>query len=376
MIPSSDQIASASSPQLVTQPRAEREAPGGVHTTAVRRQHAQSPVADLVAEALDDDGAIRRDHARGVLLLAQERLQVARGELVEVVVGRQLRGLHLQRAAREPADLDSKLLRPADRVAVPEGDRTGCARRGGHDHAVAADLLDPPGRRAEQEGLARPRLVDHLLVQLADAAPVRQDDGEEAAVGDRPRVDDRQPARALARADRAADAIPDDPRTQLCELRRRVAPVEHVEHVLQQRAGQLGVGVRSRDQREQLVDRDRLIVAGRSRDRDDLLGEHVECVARDDGRLDSPLTHQPRDDGALQQVGAVLREDAALARVADVVPGAADALQPARHRLGRLDLEHEVDRAHVDAELETAGRDQARQRPGLELLLDERALLA
>ena len=61
---------------------------------------------------------------------------------------------------------------------------------------------------------------------------------------------------------------------------------------------------------------------------------------------------------------------------ADLVAGAADPLQPARHRRRRLDLHHEVDRAHVDAELEADGGDHGGQPAGLELLLDQRALLA
>ncbi len=43
---------------------------------------------------------------------------------------------------------------------------------------------------------------------------------------------------------------------------------------------------------------------------------------------------------------------------------------------GRLDLEHEVDRAHVDAELERRGRDQAGEVAGLQHLLHDQALLA
>jgi hypothetical protein len=58
------------------------------------------------------------------------------------------------------------------------------------------------------------------------------------------------------------------------------------------------------------------------------------------------------------------------------VAGAADPLQPARHGLRRLDLDHEVDGAHVDAELERRGRDQARDAAGLQVLLDLRPLLA
>ena len=60
----------------------------------------------------------------------------------------------------------------------------------------------------------------------------------------------------------------------------------------------------------------------------------------------------------------------ALADLAHAVAGAADALQPARDRARRLDQQHEVDRAHVDAELERAGRDDAAQRRRLERLLD------
>ncbi len=55
---------------------------------------------------------------------------------------------------------------------------------------------------------------------------------------------------------------------------------------------------------------------------------------------------------------------------------AADALQPARHRWRRFDLDHEIDRAHVDAELERRGGDQRTQRSRLEAILDLDALLA
>ena len=162
------------------------------------------------------------------------------------------------RPARPPsgerADRLAELARAADAVALPERHRARHARRRRDDDAVARDLLDPPARRAEQEHLARPRLVDHLLVELADAAAVGQVDGEQAAVGDRAGVRDRERAGALARADRARDAVPDDPRAQLAELGRRVAAVEHVEHVLELRARQLGERVRARDERVERVD--------------------------------------------------------------------------------------------------------------------------
>ena len=89
----------------------------------------------------------------------------------------------------------------------------------------------------------------------------------------------------------------------------------------------------------------------------------------------APATMRSATTVAVQQVGPVLGEDHALRDLADLVSGATDALQPARDRRRRLHLHHEVDGAHVDAELEARGRDDAAQPAGLEVGLDERALL-
>src|SRR5437016_3968000 len=59
----------------------------------------------------------------------------------------------------------------------------------------------------------------------------------------------------------------------------------------------------------------------------------------------------------------------------DAVAGAPDALHAARDRRRRLDLDDEIDGAHVDAELERAGRDEGRQASGLEVVFDPKALL-
>ena len=133
-----------------------------------------------------------------------------------------------------------------------------------------------------------------------------------------------------------------------------------------------GERVRAADELVEVVDRDLVLGA----DRDDLLREHVERVPRDLRLLDQALAHRLRDDGRLEQVGAELGEDAALRDVAEVVSGPADALQPAGDRLRALDLDHEVDRAHVDAELERRGGDEARDQAGLQQLLDLGPLLA
>ena len=122
----------------------------------------------------------------------------------------------------------------------------------------------------------------------------------------------------------------------------------------------------------QLCDLDLLFGA----DRNDLLREHVERVARNLRLLDQTRTHPLHDDGRLEQVGAKFREDPALRHRVQRVTRATDALQAARDRLRRLDLDHEIDRAHVDAELERRRRDETRNAARLQVFLDDHALLA
>src|SRR5207302_10402683 len=157
------------------------------------------------------------NRARRGVLLVEELHQVPRGALVEQMSLLQPceRGLGLQRdeLARRPPDRLAELVRTTDTLALPERHRTRDARRRRHEHAVARDLLDPPGRCPEQERLSRARLVDHLLVELADPpAALDEVDTEEAAVGNRPGVRDRQAAHAASAADHAGGAIPDDSR--------------------------------------------------------------------------------------------------------------------------------------------------------------------
>ncbi len=304
----------------------ERHRPRRVDPSAERRQDADPPVADLVAEPLHDHRPVGRQRACG-LLLAQEGQQVLRGELVEVVLVAERRRRLLVgergKLARGGPDSRPELVRPPHSLALPERHRAGDAGSRRDEHAVARDLLDPPGRGAEHERLPLAGLVHHLLVELADpTAAVRLEDAVQPAVGDRPGVRHREPSRARAAADHAGGAVPDDARPQLGELVGRVPAGEHVEDVVELRARELGERVGAAKQVVELVDGDLVLGA----DRDDLLGEDVERVARDRRLLDRSLAHRLRHDGALEQVGAELREDAALRDGAELVAGAADAL--------------------------------------------------
>src|SRR5436309_5506796 len=132
--------------------------------------------------------------------------------------------------ARCLSDRLAELVRTADAFALPERHGAGHARSGRNEDAVARDLLDPPGRRAQQERLAGPRLVDHLLVELADpATAVDEIHAEETAIRNRAGIRHRQPADAATTADDAGGTVPDDARPELGELVGRITAGEHVE---------------------------------------------------------------------------------------------------------------------------------------------------
>ncbi len=93
-------------------------------------------------------------------------------------------------------------------------------------------------------------------------------------------------------------------------------------------------------------------------DRDHLLREHVEGIAQEARGLDESLVHGASGGGAGDEVGAVFGKDNAFTGRSDVVASAADALHATGDRWRRLDLDDEVDRAHIDAEFERRSCDQ------------------
>jgi hypothetical protein len=151
-----------------------------------RRQQADPPVAQLVAEPFDHHPPVGRQGAGRLLLVVEVREQVGGGPFVEVVRLTEERGgrrpaplstreVHLD-LADEGAHRPAQLHRPAHRVALPERQLAGHAGRGADGHPVVADLLDPPAARAEHDYVAMhpcAQLVDHLLVQLPDTAAGR-----------------------------------------------------------------------------------------------------------------------------------------------------------------------------------------------------------
>ena len=255
---------------------------------------------------------------------------------------------------------------------MPERHLAGETGRRGHDHPLERDVLDAPRRGAEQERLADPALVDHLLVELTHPRAVGEEHAEQPTVGDGAGVGDGEPLRTGAATDDVGGTVPHDAGSQLGELVGGVPTVEEVEGRGEQVGRELAERRRGPHRSAQL--RQRPLVERRHRD--DVLGQHVEWVADEAGRLDLAGVHPLHDDGGLDQVGAVLREEPTPTLGAHLMAGATHALQPTGDRAGRLDLDDQVDRAHVDAEFERARGHEAPQATRLEIVLDHEPLFA
>ena len=363
--------------ELFLQVRLEGKRKRRVDAASERSVQADAPVTDLVAESLHDDGAVVWHRAGCSGLVVEVGEQVLDRQVVEA---RTLpkpfrRGVRIEGAqlAHHLAERGAELDRTAGRVRLPEGDLPRLAWRRRDEDLRRRDLGDPPRRCPEHKRLADASLVHHLFVELADAPSVlEQVDRIQPAVRDRPGVGDREALRAGAAPDLAGHAIPHDARPKLDELVRRIAAAQHVEHRLKGPRAQVAVRVGAAHHTTEVVD----VPLVEGTHRDDLLCEDVKRLARHDGRFDATLEHALHDRGRLEQVAAELRDYNAARGLADGVARTAHALDPGGDAWRGLDLQHEVDRAHVDAELERRSRDEPAQVAGLQLVLDEQTLFA
>ena len=136
------------------------------------------------------------------------------------------------------------------------------------------------------------------------------------------------------------------PRLELGELVGRVGAGEHAQDALEHLAGQRLVRRRPRDRARagrRPVQRSITVIATScwARTSSGLRGISVASIA--------PSCIRRVTTAHFEQVAAVLREDHALARRPDLVTGTADALEAAGDARRALDLDDEVDGAHVDA---------------------------
>ena len=308
---------------MIADARAEREAPRGVHAPAVGREHTQAPVADLVAEALDHDRAVRRDHPRR-LLLAQVGEKVVRRALVQVVALHEVPRLEVQRGARELADRAAQRGTAAEALAAPERHARRLARRGrAHDHAVTLDVA----------------AMRHAEVPSTNTSPARDSCTNSSSRS--PRRAARPPARRGSSRGRGwspgarshAARVPGSGPSRSCAggpsrgaARWRIAQERVVEaareHVddrwRSQLPGERAVRPGAPEVLVELAQRHR--IRRRRRPRRDLLREHVEAVLGHRAPARARRSRMPaRDRRALDQIRAERADDAALGGRADEV---------------------------------------------------------
>ncbi len=267
-----------------------------------------------------------------------------------------------------------------DRVALPERQLAGHAGCRLDDHPVGRDLEDPPAAGAEDDDISmhpRPELVDHFLIQLTDAPPGRarltgQEHAEQPPIRDRAARRDREHPGVPPTLHDIGDPVPHDPRLELGKFVGWKGSREHPEDGLQRvtrqglerrRTGDGGVEIRHGPR-------------FKHGHRDDLLGQDIERVVRQDGRLDRRVVHPTDHDRRLEEIAPELGEDDAAGGLANLVPGAADPLQPGSHAGRQFDEDDQIHGAHVDPELQAARRHQRGKATVLQGLLDLEALLA
>ena len=202
--------------------------------------------------------------------------------------------------AQERADRPAELDRPPDRVALPERQLAGHAGRRLDDDPVGRDVVRPAScsrrarsrRRASRRGARRPspRRARRRAGPACPASPARN-------TPNRPRSGIVPPlVTATTRASRRPSTTSVTRSQtirglQLRELVRRVGAGEHPQHPLERLAA-----TASRTAPRGVTTSSSSSTVQRSIDghRDDLLGEHVERVARHDRRLDRALVHPLR----------------------------------------------------------------------------------
>src|SRR3989442_13805320 len=306
--------------------------------------------------------------------VVRDRCILGISRVIRVSKGRLYRGVFAESVGdvlAEAREFFGELYRAGGGFAEPEWDAGGLAVGVFDADDAGFDAANAPRSGAEEDDVAGHALDREVFVEGADEGAFRF--GQDAVVGDfgdRAAALDGGHARAAAAADNAVDAV-------AMEVSRcfagsyRDALIEHFDDLVEVVPVEFGVRRRLAEESEQVVLAPRL--AGGFGD--DLLGEDVERRNGWEEAVEAAGLDAADEGGALDELVAGRREEAALWREAEGVAGAADGLGGGRHGTGGLGLADEVDRADVDAEFQGGGGDERLHLAGLEALLEVQAAL-
>lgn len=215
-----------------------------MYAAAEGGENADAPVAEFIARALDDDGAVVGHGTCGSLLIIEEGEQVLSGNGIEVVLRDESReccgARHFTQLTDEHSDAEAELKRPTCAVAFPERHFAGFAGSRLDKDAVVCNLCDAPGGCSKDERLVGACLKDHLFVKLANADGfafrVRKEDAVKSAIRDGTGIEDGDACGALASSEHVAHAVPGDARAKVCEFVGWIAATEKIEYAFKGRA--------------------------------------------------------------------------------------------------------------------------------------------
>ena len=359
--------------ELAAEALAQRQSPGLVDAAAVRRMDHQLGAAGFVEEAFQREMRLRRQHAEAGELCCGVFGDLLRGGFIELqlraqpMLERRLAArlqLRLHRLA-QPRHAGRQFDAAARRLAQPERDAGRHAFGILHAHAPGLDAQDPVTRIAELEHVAGDALDGEVFVDGADDDRLRlQQHGVVADIGDGAAGLDRGQARALAPAQLAMHGV-------AMQVARALAVAgaeaigQHPHHLVEILSRQTRVRPGAMHHLEQ-----RILVPFDAGDfGDELLRQHVQRRRRHDQRVQLAAPHAIQQRHAFQQFVARRRKQPPLRHTADLVAGAADALQERGDAAWRADLADQVDVADVDAEFQRGGGDEHLELAALELLL-------
>ncbi|MCB5281022.1 hypothetical protein BJQ89_00757 [Arthrobacter sp. ES1] len=389
-------------PVTLVQALPDCEGPRRVHRHAEGAVQYHPPVAEFVVEALHHKRGVAGDHVGGQLLLGEVLDEVVGGEIVQAAGLAAFRGrsdVGRGQFADKRAQGAAQVHRPAEGVALPERELPRLAEGGRDQDPVMGDVLNLPTGGAQGEHVTDPGLVHHFFVEFADPAATlgcgggragrpavaargtrgagafdfRADDvdAKKPAVRNGAAGGDSQPLGSGPALDGAGIAVPDNPGPQFRELVRGIPAGEQVQCGLEGGAGERGERRRPADRGEPFLHFDGLQCRGR----DGLLGQDVQRIRGDVEAFDFAGQHPLHRDGGVHQICTVLGEEHTLGDFPDLMTGAAHPLEPAGHGRRGLNLHHEVNCPHVDAQFKGGRGNNAAQPAGFQVVLDQGPLV-
>ena len=300
-------------------------------------------MAPLVREALDQQLPRLRQGRAGALhlqpfahIVGETVPGVGFGQEMAYPVGQP--GRHRHAGAAPAGDARTLGCRADDQVA------------GVHPHHLQ-------GHAGEEEAVPRPQGGGEPLLHRAELAPIGEAHRERGLIDDDAGIHPVLLDELGVRHPPCAVGLAHQPLEPVIGAQRIAAAFDEMQHMGKALVGQRAIGGGGSDFGQQFL----LAERPGTGDRHHMLGQHVERAGAEIigvplARLDR-VQCRPR----LQIFEAVAGDQYRLRRHVEPVIGAADALEQARAALGRAHLDHAIDIAPIDAEVEAGGRHQRAQ---------------